>query len=175
MKPGGCRVAVVLRTPGLCDKGGGSSGHWLGNQDAGEEPPSPTSCVDRDKRVACSTVFRARQLLLERFQVLAVLLIVKRVRPFALRAATATTATAALAGPAIPGGFQVLLVTLHDFQDGVESFLGVFLGQVLLLVETAQLFAELRTLLVVQVHGERLGGELIELGDERGELALGAG
>src|SRR5262245_48069793 len=97
------------------------------------------------------------QLLLKRLQVLAVLILLERVRRILRRPA------ATLARPAIAGRHQGVLVTLDDLQNRIEAFPGVVVAQFILLVESLELLAEPGPLLVAEVDRERFLGELIQL------------
>jgi hypothetical protein len=71
---------------------------------------------------------------------------------------------AQLARPAVAGRRQGVAVVLDDLQGGVEPLLGVVVAQLVLSVEALELLAQFGALLVGQGDGERLAGELVELG-----------
>src|SRR5271165_1176443 len=91
--------------------------------------------------------------LLERFQMLAIVSFFEWVgflgRPASAGASSPTTASVAGgAGPAIARGFHRLPILFYEFQDGIEAFLSLFVGQLFFLCQTFKLLGEFLLLTV---------------------------
>lgn len=68
---------------------------------------------------------------------------------------------------------QGLLVAIDDVVNGRQPFLGLIVAQVLLVLEVAQLFQEHADLFFVEGDREGLAVQLIDLGNQGGELPFG--
>src|SRR5262245_2597436 len=87
------------------------------------------------------------------------------------RAAAETPA--ARAGPAEPSGLQSLLAALQHFQQLIETLLSILIRNLIAIWQSLQKIHNLLLLSSSQLQRQRFLGQLIEFGDDGGELNLG--